>query len=115
MSQSSSSRMSFVAGRRSLRERAEARKDGKAMTLSQYTPEMFDHMALRLLDVAAVIRKMGEQVRENEIEQVEIHDKKLIEWCEKIESWTDKTASQLPVQVRAMTARRSRINVQKNV
>jgi len=81
------------------------------MTLSLYTPEMLDSMALRLLDVSASIRGMAEHVRSHGIGEVEIHDKKFLEWCEKIESWTDKTSSQLPVQVRAIIAIKPKDNV----
>jgi hypothetical protein len=80
------------------------------MTLSRYTPEMLDSMALRLLDVSASIRGMAEYVRSHKIQEVEVHDKKLLEWCEKIECWTDKTSSQLPVQVRAIIALNSKNN-----
>lgn len=71
------------------------------MTLRRYTPEMLDQLALRLLDVASQVRRMAGEVRRNGLEDAELHDKKALEWCERLEAWADRTDGQVAMQAKA--------------
>jgi hypothetical protein len=57
------------------------------MTLEPYRPDRLDALALRVLDLAAQVRRMAQVVRENELAAVELHDRKALEWIEKLEKW----------------------------
>ena len=45
------------------------------MTLTPYSPEQIDQLTLRLFDVAATLRQMANQCRENHLEGYTLHDK----------------------------------------
>jgi hypothetical protein len=57
------------------------------MTLVPYDPDRLDKMALRVLDLCFRIRKLGNQCREEELPPVELHDRKALEWLDKLEDW----------------------------
>ena len=61
------------------------------MTLEQYTPERFDQLALRLLDLAAELREIANGARRANVENLAVHDKKALEWIDNLEQWTGKT------------------------
>jgi hypothetical protein len=69
------------------------------MTLQRYDPHDLDQLALRLLDVAATLRQMSSQSRENEIADLAVHDKKALEWCAKLEQWARKTQADLEIRI----------------
>jgi hypothetical protein len=57
------------------------------MTLVPYDPDRLDKMALRVLDLCSRIRKLANQCREEQLPPVELHDRKTVEWLEKLEDW----------------------------
>ncbi len=69
------------------------------MTLQPYSPEMLDRMALELLDLAAILRKMSERSREHQIEDFTLHDKKAREWIVNIGRWARKAQAELEMRV----------------
>jgi hypothetical protein len=69
------------------------------MTLQTYDPEKLDRMALRLLDLASMVRQMANNSREYGIDDVALHDKKAMEWCAKLEQWAHKTQADLEVRI----------------
>lgn len=78
------------------------------MTLQTYDDQKLDQLALRLLDLSAVVRGMANSCRENEIEEVVLHDKKALEWLDKLEDWTRKAAARMQLEtVRARANRRA--------
>jgi hypothetical protein len=58
------------------------------MTLEVYSPERFDALALRLLDIACDVREIADLVRENNLTTLPVHDKKANEFLSKLEDWT---------------------------
>lgn len=64
------------------------------MTLQAYSPPKIEELALRLLDLAATLRGLAQDCRAEGLEQVELHDKKALEWIEKLEEWTLRTRSE---------------------
>ena len=70
-----------------------------SMTLKVYDPSKLDKFALRLLDLAAVVRQMSNRSREHDIENLPLHDKKALEWCAKLEQWAHKTRADLDVKI----------------
>ena len=76
------------------------------MTLQPYGPEKLDHFALRLLDLAAVIRSMANTSREHTISDLALHDKKAQEWCARLDDWVHRAQADLEVKVRQARARR---------
>lgn len=69
------------------------------MTLKVYDPSKLDQFALRLLDLAAVVRQMSNRSREHGVENMPMHDKKALEWCAKLEQWAHKTRADLEIKI----------------
>ena len=69
------------------------------MTLQTYDPQKLDQFALRLLDVAAMVRQMATRSREYGVADLAVHDKKALEWCAKLEQWAHKTQADLEVRI----------------
>lgn len=69
------------------------------MTLNAYDPVMLDQFALRLLDLAAMVRQMSQRSREYGIEGVGLHDKKALEWITNLERWARKSTTDLDIRV----------------
>ncbi|MCE5269372.1 MAG: hypothetical protein LLG00_15965 [Planctomycetaceae bacterium] len=69
------------------------------MTLEPYDPQRLDQFALRLLDLAAILREMAQRSREHGISDLALHDKKALEWCTKLEQWAEKTRGDLELRV----------------
>jgi hypothetical protein len=69
------------------------------MTLQVYNPHKLDQFALRLLDIAAVVREMAHKSRESGITDLAVHDKKAAEWCANLEQWARKTQADLEVRL----------------
>ena len=57
------------------------------MTLVPYDPDSLDKMSLRVLDLCMRIRKLANQCREEQLPPVELHDRKSLEWLDKLEDW----------------------------
>jgi hypothetical protein len=76
------------------------------MTLEPYNPEMLDEFALRLLDLACLIREMSRQSREEPVEGFALHDKKAREWIANLERWARR--SQADLEMKLIDARASR-------
>ncbi len=69
------------------------------MTLQTYDPHKLDQFALRLLDLAAIVRQMANRGREHGLADLPMHDKKALEWCAKLEQWAHKTRADLEVRI----------------
>lgn len=80
------------------------------MTLQRYKPEEMDQFALRLLDLAAMMREMAGTIREHGIADLPMHDKKAQEWCVKLEQWLHKAQADLEAKIRQSRARRRAIS-----
>ena len=65
------------------------------MTLESYDSHDFDRMSLRLLDLCARLRNLSRQSREEQLPPVELHDKKALEWLEKLEDWMFRAENEL--------------------
>jgi len=76
------------------------------MTLQPYGPEQLDQFALRLLDLAAVVREMAHESREHEVTDLALHDKKALEWCGRLDDWVHRAKADLEVRIRQARARR---------
>ena len=57
------------------------------MTLQPYRPDRLDALALRVLDLAAQLRRIAQSAREQELGEVGLHDGKALEWLDKLEKW----------------------------
>jgi hypothetical protein len=80
------------------------------MTLQRYSPDKLDQFALRLLDLAAMMRTMANISREHGIVDLALHDKKACEWSAKLEDWLHKAEADLDVRVRQDRARRRAVS-----
>jgi len=70
-----------------------------SMTLQAYDPQQLDLFALRLLDLASIMRHIANRSRDNGISDLAVHDKKASEWCAKLEQWAHKTQADLEVKI----------------
>jgi len=69
------------------------------MTLEPYSPEKLDLLALRLLDLAGIMREMANESREYGITDLALHDKKAQEWCTNLERWGRKSQGELKLKI----------------
>ena len=76
------------------------------MTLEPYDPGKLDEYALRLLDLAAAMRKMAQRSRRAEVEDLALHDKKANEWCTNLERWVRKCRADLEMKIVEIRAER---------
>jgi len=76
------------------------------MTLKSYDPDMLDQFALRLLDLAGVLREMANRSREYQLDDFSLHDKKAREWYDNLERWVRKSQAELEMRIIEARARR---------
>jgi hypothetical protein len=57
------------------------------MTLVPYSPDGLDQLSLRVLDLCARLRQLARLSRETELAEVELHDRKALEWLDKLDEW----------------------------
>ncbi len=76
------------------------------MTLANYDAGQLDALALRLLDIAAILREMAVLSRRQGLESVTLHDRKAQEWCDRLEHWARRSQAELDVRVRMERATR---------
>ena len=76
------------------------------MTIKHYDAAMLDELALRLYDIAGAVRGMARRTRENGLECLPIHDRKVLQWCGFIERWQHRTQAGLEVEIQAAKATR---------
>jgi hypothetical protein len=69
------------------------------MTLIPFPPTALDELALRLLDVAATVRKMANSARDNAVQDFQLHGNKAHEWLDHLEQWTYEGAGRLDAQI----------------
>jgi hypothetical protein len=65
------------------------------MTLTPFSPDALDALALRLLDLAGMVRGMANSSRENQLEGFELHANKVQEWLGQLEDWAHEGAAKL--------------------
>ncbi|MFH1922395.1 MAG: hypothetical protein ABIP48_21240 [Planctomycetota bacterium] len=75
------------------------------MTLKPYDPDMLDQFALRLLDLATVMREMANRSREWRLDDFALHDKKAREWYDNLERWVRRSQSELEMKIIEARAR----------
>jgi len=68
------------------------------MTLQPYDAKRLDHLALSLLDLAAIARDMSTLCSEHGIEAFTLHDKKALQWWGSLERWLRRARAELQVQ-----------------
>ncbi|MBI2825466.1 MAG: hypothetical protein HYX69_12335 [Planctomycetia bacterium] len=69
------------------------------MTLTPFPPATLDELALRLLDVAAAVRKMANSARENGLGDFQLHGNKAQEWLDKLEDWARDSEGRLAREI----------------
>jgi hypothetical protein len=69
------------------------------MTLERYDPDRLDALALRTLDLCARLRHLARTSREEQLTAVELHDRKALEWLEKLEEWAIGAEAELHKRV----------------
>jgi hypothetical protein len=80
------------------------------MTLTHFPPDALDDLALRLLDVAASLRKMANLAREKSVQGFQLHGNKAQEWLDHLEHWTFEGTKRLNEQImRELGARKGQI------
>ena len=61
------------------------------MTYNRYSPEKLDQLVLRILDVAALLREISQNAKRAKLDDIPMHDRKAVLWCEQLEQWAVKT------------------------
>lgn len=76
------------------------------MTLEPYDPNRLDALALRMLDLCGRVRAMARQSRDEELDCLELHDRKALEYLDHFEAWLYKAEAELPLAVMKNRGRR---------
>lgn len=71
------------------------------MTREAYSPDHLDQLALRFLDIAAVLRKMSISTKENDVSSIDLNDRKAREYLDRLELWAHKSAADLDRKILA--------------
>jgi len=77
------------------------------MTLEPYDPDRLDALSLRLLDVCVHLRNVARTARDEQLAPVDLHDRKALEWLEKLEVWAIEAEANVNALV--MKARGTRL------
>jgi hypothetical protein len=65
------------------------------MTLVPYSEAQLDQLALRLLDLAVTMRRMANACRDNTPPGFTLHDKKALEWLDRLDDWAHDSEMRL--------------------
>ena len=57
------------------------------MTLEPYNADRLDGLSLRLLDLCSRVRALAQTSRNEELESIDLHDRKALEWIGNFEVW----------------------------
>jgi hypothetical protein len=78
------------------------------MTLSRFSPETLDELALRVLDLAGVLRTMAKTARDKDVQDFQLNANKAREWLGQLEDWGRVAESELALEaLRAAGKRRA--------
>ena len=61
------------------------------MTYSRYSPEQLDQLVLRIFDIVALLRETSQNAKRAKLDDIPMHDRKAVLWCEQLEQWAAKT------------------------
>lgn len=76
------------------------------MTLTAFPPDTLDQLALRILDVATLLRQMAHTTREKSIRDFQFHGNKAEEWLDRLELWAREADSRLGLEVQRQAGMR---------
>lgn len=76
------------------------------MTLQPYDADRLDQLALRLLDACARVRKIAKLCRDEELDGLSLHDRKVFEWLEKLDDWILRSEGEAARQAHRSQGRR---------
>jgi hypothetical protein len=57
------------------------------MTLEPYDADRVDGLTLRMLDICSRLRALAQISRKEELESIDLHDRKALEWIGNFEVW----------------------------
>ena len=78
------------------------------MTLQLYDADQVDRLTLQVLDVACVLRKISQRIRDDVEVEFALHDKKAQEWISRLTDWARKSDAELEMAImRRRGARRA--------
>jgi len=80
------------------RSASTAQQKAWQMTLEAYDADQLDQLALRVFDLAAVLRKMAETQRKKSLGEFLLHDKKAVEWIARLEQWARRADAEMQMQ-----------------
>ena len=67
------------------------------MTYNRYSPEQLDQLVLRIFDIAAMLRDISQNSKKAQLDDIPMHDRKAVLWCEQLEQWAVKTKINLDI------------------
>ena len=70
-----------------------------SMTLEAYEPHELDALALRILDISSLLRRLAVRCRQEQLEGFVLNDRKALEWIGNVEQWAGKAESDLELAI----------------
>jgi len=69
------------------------------MTLAVFPPQRLDDLALRMLDLAGLVRHMAEECRKHRLNDFQLHGQKIDEWLSNLEDWAHDGKARLQAEL----------------
>jgi hypothetical protein len=69
------------------------------MTLRAYDADRLDVLALKLIDLAAISRRMAAVCRQEGVKELSLNDKKALDWMARIEGWLGEAEARLQARL----------------
>ena len=69
------------------------------MTLVPYDPDKLDDLARRLLDLTYAFHDLARRLRNDQVDELSLQDRKAMEWLRRFESWANGTVQQVDMAV----------------
>ena len=69
------------------------------MTRESYDPEQIDALTLRVLALCSRLQALASRSRASQLESIPLHDRKALEWIEKLEHWLHKAEAEAELAI----------------
>ena len=70
------------------------------MTKQAYDPEKIEKLAFRFFDLGSQMREIAKSMRQNDLTDIPLNDKKALQWLNELEIWAKKTQGSYEITVK---------------
>ena len=70
------------------------------MTKQAYDPEKVEKLAFRFFDLGSQLREIAKSMRQNDLSEIPLNDKKALQWINELEIWVKKNQGSYEIMVK---------------